>query len=60
MGHNRRKKCHRRPVFDPAEVYVDGINVLEDDFNYVISQTEAFVIGQNAVIFDVDKMHMGF
>lgn len=45
--------------FDHTEVYVDGINVLEDDFNYVISQTEAFVIGQN-VSFDGNKMHMGF
>ena len=34
-------------LFDNAEVYVDGINVLDDDFNYVISQTDAFVIGQN-------------
>lgn len=46
-------------LFDNAEVYVDGINVLDDDFNYVISQTEAFVIGQN-VSFDENKMHMGF
>lgn len=46
-------------LFDNAEVYVDGINVLDDDFNYVISQTEAFVIGQN-VSFDGNKMHMGF
>ena len=45
--------------FDHTEVYVDGINVLDDDFNYVISQTEAFVIGQN-VSFDGNKMHMGF
>lgn len=45
--------------FDHTEVFVDGINVLEDDFNYVISQTEAFVIGQN-VSFDGNKMHMGF
>ena len=45
--------------FDHTEVYVVGINVLEDDFNYVISQTEAFVIGQN-VSFDGNKMHMGF
>lgn len=45
--------------FDHTEVYVDGINVLEDDFNYVISQTEAFVIGQN-VSFDGNKMHIGF
>lgn len=46
-------------LFDNAEVYVDGINVLDDDFNYVISQTEAFVIGQN-VSFDENKMHIGF
>lgn len=46
-------------LFDNAEVYVDGINVLDDDFNYVISQTEAFVIGQN-VSFDGNKMHIGF
>ena len=46
-------------LFDNAEVYVDGINVLDDDFNYVISQTEAFVIGQN-VSFEENKMHMGF
>ena len=46
-------------LFDNAEVYVDGINVLEDDFNYVISQTEAFVIGQN-VSFEENKMHIGF
>ena len=45
--------------FDHTDVYVDGINVLDDDFNYVISQTEAFVIGQN-VSFDGNKMHMGF
>lgn len=45
--------------FDHTEVYVDGINVLDDDFNYVISQTEAFVIGQN-VSFDGNKMHIGF
>lgn len=46
-------------LFDNAEVYVDGINVLDDDFNYVISQTEAFVIGQN-VSFEENKMHIGF
>lgn len=46
-------------LFDNAEVYVDGINVLDDDFNYVISQTEAFVIGQN-VSFDGNKMQIGF
>ena len=46
-------------LFDNAEVYVDGINVLDDDFNYVISQTEAFVFGQN-VSFDGNKMHIGF
>ena len=46
-------------LFDNAEVYVDGINVLDDDFNYVISQTEAFVIGQN-VSFVKNKMHIGF
>ena len=46
-------------LFDNAEVYVDGINVLDDDFNYVISQTDAFVIGQN-VSFDGNKMHIGF
>lgn len=46
-------------LFDNAEVYVDGINVLDDDFNYVISQTEAFVIGQN-VLFEENKMHIGF
>ena len=46
-------------LFDNAEVYVDGINVLDDDFNYVISQTEAFVIGQN-VSFAENKMHIGF
>ena len=45
--------------FDHTEVYVDGINVLDDDFNYVISQTEAFVIGQN-VSFEENKMHIGF
>lgn len=45
--------------FDNAEVYVDGINVLDDDFNYVISHTEAFVIGQN-VSFEENKMHIGF
>lgn len=45
--------------FDHTEVYVDGINVLDDDFNYVISQTEAFVIGQN-VSFDGNKMQIGF
>ena len=45
--------------FDNAEVYVDGINVLDDDFAYVISQTDAFVIGQN-VSFEENKMHMGF
>lgn len=45
--------------FDNAEVYVDGINVLDDDFAYVISQTEAFVIGQN-VSFEENQMHMGF
>ena len=46
-------------LFDNAEVYVDGINVLDDDFNYVISQTDAFVIGQN-VSFEENKMHIGF
>ena len=46
-------------LFDNAEVYVDGINVLDDDFNYVISQTEAFVIGQN-VSFEENKIHIGF
>lgn len=46
-------------LFDNAEVYVDGINVLDDDFNYVISQTEAFVIGQN-VSFEENKMNIGF
>ena len=46
-------------LFDNAEVYVDGINVLDDDFNYVISQTEAFVIGQN-VSFEENKMLIGF
>lgn len=46
-------------LFDNAEVYVDGINVLDDDFNYVISQTEAFVIGQN-VSFEENNMHIGF
>ena len=46
-------------LFDNSEVYVDGINVLDDDFNYVISQTEAFVIGQN-VSFEENKMHIGF
>lgn len=46
-------------LFDNAEVYVDGINVLDDDFNYVISQIEAFVIGQN-VSFEENKMHIGF
>ena len=46
-------------LFDNAEGYVDGINVLDDDFNYVISQTEAFVIGQN-VSFEENKMHIGF
>lgn len=46
-------------LFDNAEVYVDGINVLDDDFNYVISQTDAFVIGQN-VLFEENKMHIGF
>ena len=46
-------------LFDNAEVYVDGINVLDDDFNYVISLTEAFVIGQN-VSFEENKMHIGF
>ena len=46
-------------LFDNAEVYVDGINVLDDDFNYVISQTEAFVIGQN-LSFEENKMHIGF
>ena len=46
-------------LFDNAEVYVDGINVLDEDFNYVISQTEAFVIGQN-VSFEENKMHIGF
>ena len=35
------------------------INVLDDDFNYVISQTDAFVIGQN-VSFEENKMHIGF
>ena len=45
--------------FDNTEVYVDGINVLDDDFNYVISQTEAFVFGQN-VSFEENKMYMGF
>lgn len=38
---------------------MDGINVLDDDFNYVISQTDAFVIGQN-VSFEENKMHIGF
>ena len=46
-------------LFDNAEVYVDGINVLDDDFNYVISQTDACVIGQN-VSFEENKMHIGF
>lgn len=46
-------------LFDNAEVYVDGTNVLDDDFNYVISQTDAFVIGQN-VSFEENKMHIGF
>ena len=46
-------------LFDNAEVYVDGINVLDDDFNYVISQTDAFVIGQN-VSFEENKMQIGF
>lgn len=46
-------------LFDNAEVYVDGINVLDDDFNNVISQTDAFVIGQN-VSFEENKMHIGF
>ena len=46
-------------LFDNAEVYVDGINVLDDDLNYVISQTDAFVIGQN-VSFEENKMHIGF
>lgn len=46
-------------IFDNTEVYVDGINVLDDDWGYVISQTEAYVFGQN-VSFEENQMHMGF
>lgn len=46
--------------FDNTEVYVDGINVLDDDFDYVISQTEAFIYGEHVSFDEENKMHMSF
>jgi len=45
--------------FDNSKIYVDSINLLDDNVDYIYAHTDAFIYGKN-VVFENNTMYMMF